>query len=73
VTIIDFDDLAAGADNSPGRDFDPITEALSSDGEEYDLVDLEVGTGYADMMEERAASFGAAWRATQRGSGCVAG
>jgi hypothetical protein len=51
VSIIEFDDLEEGSDNSLGPDLDPIPEAFPSDGEEDGLVDLEGGAGYADMME----------------------
>jgi hypothetical protein len=51
VTIIEFEDLAAGSDHSSGPDIDAIPDAASSVGDEEDLVDLPGGTAYPEMME----------------------
>jgi hypothetical protein len=54
VSIIHFDDLAPASDPSSGPDLDPIPEAYSS-GDEYEVVDLQGGGGYADVLQ----AFGA--------------
>jgi hypothetical protein len=51
VNIIDFEELAAGSDNSFGPDFEDIPDAASSAGFEDELVDLPGGTAYPEMME----------------------
>ncbi|KAK1660865.1 hypothetical protein QYE76_049024 [Lolium multiflorum] len=51
VSIIDFEELATGSDNSFGPDLEEIPDAASSVGDEAELVDLPGGTAYPDMME----------------------
>jgi hypothetical protein len=48
VNIIAFDDLAPGSDSS-GPDPSPISEAFSSDEEQ--IVEIEGGTSYAEVMQ----------------------